>query len=415
MERVIIIGCGAAGMMAGISAAEEGHVVTIYDKNDKPGKKIYITGKGRCNITNACDTEDLFENIISNRRFMYSSIYSFSNYDVIKFFDKNGCPTKIERGNRVFPTSDKSSDVIKTLYKRLLELNVNIVFNSNVKDIIIKEDKFHGIVVENKNSKCQEINGDKLIIATGGLAYPSTGSTGDGYSFAKKMGHNIIDLSPSLVPINIKGLDCKDLQGLSLKNVKLNIFNNNKKIYSELGEMLFTHFGISGPLVLTGSCYILDSIKKNKSNNFRMNIDLKPAITIETLDKRIIKEFKENQNKDFRNSLDGLLPKKIISVIIERSKINPYKKVNNITKEERSLLVNIIKSFELDYAGLRNYNEAVITRGGIDVKQINPSTMESKIIKNVYFAGEVIDVDGFTGGFNLQIAWSTGFLAGKIQ
>lgn len=424
--KVLVIGVGAAGMMAAISAAYEGNEVIVYEHNEKPGKKIYITGKGRCNITNACETEELFPKIMSNSKFMYSAIYNFTNQDAIDMFNRLGCPTKVERGDRVFPVSDKSSDVISALQKEMKKNNIKLYYNANVEDVCVEEGKFVAIKLS-QNGKKMKVNGDKLIIATGGLSYPSTGSTGDGYEFARKLGHTVTELRPSLVPYNLKDSEYRELQGLSLRNVDLTIKINDKKIYKDMGELLFTHFGISGPLVLS-SCPILikelDKINnKNKkkkakgqdldSIDVKLSIDLKPALTVEQLDGRILRDFEKNINKNFSNSLDELLPKKLIPIVIRRSNIDPNKKVSFVTKEERNKLVNVIKNLDYDFLSFRGYAEAIITKGGVSVKEINPSTMESKIVKGVFFAGEVLDVDAVTGGYNLQIAWSTGYLAGQ--
>lgn len=424
--KVLVIGAGAAGMMAAISAAYEGNEVIVYEHNEKPGKKIYITGKGRCNITNACETEELFPKIMSNSKFMYSAIYNFTNQDAIDMFNRLGCPTKVERGDRVFPVSDKSSDVISALQREMKKNNVKIYYNTNVEDICIEEGKFVAIKVS-QNGKKMKVNGDKLIIATGGLSYSSTGSTGDGYEFARKLGHTVTELRPSLVPYNLKGSEYRELQGLSLRNVDLTIKVNDKKIYKDMGELLFTHFGISGPLVLS-SCPILikelDKInnknKKKKAKgqdidniDVKLSIDLKPALTVEQLDGRILRDFEKNINKNFSNSLDELLPKKLIPIVIRRSNIDPNKKVSFVTKDERNKLVSVIKNLDYEFLSFRGYAEAIITKGGVSVKEINPSTMESKIVKGVFFAGEILDVDAVTGGYNLQIAWSTGYLAGQ--
>lgn len=424
--KVLVIGAGAAGMMAAISAAYEGNEVIVYEHNEKPGKKIYITGKGRCNITNACETEELFPKIMSNSKFMYSAIYNFTNQDAIDMFNRLGCPTKVERGDRVFPVSDKSSDVISALQREIKKNNVKIYYNTNVEDICIEEGKFVAIKVS-QNGKKMKVNGDKLIIATGGLSYPSTGSTGDGYEFARKLGHTVTELRPSLVPYNLKGSEYRELQGLSLRNVDLTIKVNDKKIYKDMGELLFTHFGISGPLVLS-SCPILikelDKInnknKKKKAKgqdvdniDVKLSIDLKPALTVEQLDGRILRDFEKNINKNFSNSLDELLPKKLIPIVIRRSNIDPNKKVSFVTRDERNKLVSVIKNLDYEFLSFRGYAEAIITKGGVSVKEINPSTMESKIVKGVFFAGEILDVDAVTGGYNLQIAWSTGYLAGQ--
>lgn len=404
MAKIIIVGGGAAGMMAAISAAKCGHDVHLYEKNEKLGKKIYITGKGRCNVTNACDVEDLFNNIVTNKKFMYSSIYTFDNNMVQDFFEEEGCPLKVERGNRVFPVSDKSYDIINALEQAMKKLGVHINLFSEVSDIIVDNNTAKGIVVSDKR-----IMGDRILLATGGYSYPSTGSTGDGHSFAKKYGHNVTKCSPALVPFIAKEEWIKDLQGLSLRNCKVTLFNDNKIIYEDFGELLFTHFGVSGPTVLSASSYVTELIKKKE---LRLSIDLKPALDFQTLDDRVLRDFEENKNRIFGNSLDKLLPKSLIPVVIERSEIPYDKKVNEITKDERKMLINIIKNFDLTLTGLRGFNEAIITHGGINVKEIDPGTMESKIIKNLFFAGEIIDVDAVTGGFNLQIAWSTGYLAG---
>lgn len=405
MRKVIVIGGGAAGMMAALSAAKLGKQVEIYEKNEKLGKKVYITGKGRCNITNACDMEELFNNVVTNSRFLYSSFYAFNNYDVIDLFESMGISTKIERGNRVFPTSDHSYDIMDGFNREFKKLNVKIRYNSNVKDILIDNNKFVGILLDNGN----KVMADSVIIATGGLSYKSTGSTGDGYEFAKKMGHNITKVSPSLVPFNIKEEYVKNLQGLSLRNINMEIYSNNKKIYSDFGEMLFTHFGVSGPLILSASAYIQ---KYLSNNDLKIYIDLKPALSVEQLDQRVLRDFEMYKNKKFENSLDNLLPKKFIPVIIQLSKINPIKRVNEVTKSERENLIILLKKFPMSIGSLRDYNEAIITKGGVNVKEVNPSSMESKIVDNVFFAGELLDLDAVTGGFNLQIAWSTGYLAG---
>lgn len=407
MSNVIIAGGGAAGMIAAIYSARKGNKVTIYEKNKKLGKKLYITGKGRCNITNACDMEELFDNVVTNSRFLYSSFYGFNNYDIIDLFESLGLKTKIERGNRVFPQSDKSSDVIFSLAKELKRQGVKIEYNSEISDIIIENKVFKGITLKNSSNV---ITGDKIIIATGGLSYKTTGSTGDGYRFAEKIGHKVTELYPSLVPFNIKEKEIKELQGLSLKNIRIGITSKNKEVYSDFGEMLFTHFGVSGPVILSASSFVIPYMK---NKDLILHIDLKPALTKEQLNDRIIRDFEELKNKQFRNSLDKLLPKKLIPIVIERCCINPDKKVNSISREERLKIVNILKDFTLGIASLREYNEAVITKGGVAVNEINPSTMESKIVKNIFFAGEVLDLDALTGGFNLQIAWSTGYAAGN--
>lgn len=406
MSKVLIIGGGAAGMMAAIAAAYNGNEVHIFEKNEKNGKKLFITGKGRCNITNASDIENHFANIMRNSKFLYSAYHCLDSYGVCTMIESAGVETKIERGNRVFPLSDKSSDVIYALNKMMRDIGVNIHLKSEIVSVS-KENE--NIILKEKNGK--KHIGDACIIATGGISYPVTGSTGDGYKFAEKIGHTITERYPSLVPFNIKEEFCKELQGLSLKNVELKIQDETgKQYYSEMGEMLFTHFGISGPLVLSASGHISDKLKEHQ---FIAKIDLKPALSNEALDKRILKDFEENINRNFNNSLDKLLPKKLIPVIVELSGINQYKKVHEITKEERENLVKLIKELKMSISGARGYNEAIITKGGVSVKDINPKTMESKIVPGIYFAGEVLDIDALTGGYNLQVAWSTGYLAGS--
>lgn len=407
MSKVIVVGGGAAGMMAAIFAARNGNDVSIYEKNEKLGKKLFITGKGRCNITNAADMDILFDSVMSNRKFLYSAFYSFTNQDVIEFFEQLGCKTKVERGNRVFPVSDKSSDVIGAMKRELNRLGVAIQLNCQVERIVVENGKAEGIYIKGKKEK---ICCDKLIIATGGLSYPTTGSTGDGYRFAEAIGHTITELSPSLVPFEIKEPYVKELQGLSLRNVNLTVKAGVKEIYHEFGEMLFTHYGVSGPVVLSASPYVVPYIGKKE---LTIAVDLKPALTEEQLDARILRDFEQVKNKQYKNSLDQLLPRKMIPVIISLSGIDPEKKVNFITKEERKKLVSQMKHFEFHVKGIRDYKEAIITKGGIKVKEIDPGTMESKKASGVYFVGEVLDLDALTGGFNLQIAWSTAFLAGN--
>ena len=400
--KVGVIGGGPSGILAAGIAGSRGLDVTLLEKNEKLGKKLFITGKGRCNITNAADIEDFFENIITNSNFLYSSLYSFTNNDIINLLSDYGVKTKVERGNRVFPESDKSSDVIKALTLFLAYNKVNVRLNSEVTSIIHSNGTF---IVQLGD---EELKFDKLIIATGGKSYPITGSTGDGYVFAKRMGHKIIPLKPSLVPIEINDEWIKELQGLSLKNVTLKSFDEeNRIIHEEFGEMIFTHFGISGPIVLTTSNFLHGNYKKIK-----LSIDLKPALDYEKLDNRVLRDFQLYNNKQLKNSLNDLLPQKLIPLIIEYSQIDPEKIVNQITKEERFKLVDSMKDFYLNFKGFRPIEEATITSGGIATKEINPSTMESKLIPNLFFAGEVIDVDGLTGGYNLQIAYSTGYLAG---
>lgn len=406
MSKVLIIGAGAAGMMAGIAAAYNGNQVEIFEKNDRVGKKIFITGKGRCNITNASDIENHFSNILKNEKFLYSAYNNFNSEDICNMLENTGVKIKIERGNRVFPESDKSSDVIWALNKMLKDIGVKIYLNTEINKIEKNNDKMSVI---DKNGK--KHIGDYCIVATGGMSYQSTGSTGDGYKFAKSFNLNVNKTYPSLVPLNIKEEMCKNLQGLSLKNVNLKVVDEKgEEYYNEQGEMIFTHFGISGPLVLSASCYICDKLK---DHDFKCYIDLKPALDFETLDKRILKDFEENINRNFNNSLDKLLPRKIIEPVITLSGIDPYKKVHEITKEERLNLAKTIKNIPLTVTGTRGFNEAIITRGGISIKEINPKTMESKKVQGVYFVGEVLDIDAKTGGYNLQIAWSTGYLAGS--
>ncbi len=407
MKNVVITGGGPAGMMAAITAARRGFKVTLVEKNEKLGKKLFITGKGRCNITNAGDSEDLFNSIVTNRKFMFSSFNGFSNYDTLGFFDELGLHIKIERGNRVFPESDHSSDVIGALNRELKRLSVDVRLNTEVKDIIVNGGKATGVVVK-CSGKESTIQADNVIVATGGNSYQSTGSTGDGYRFARKLGHSVTPIVPALVPFNVAEDWESDLQGLSLKNVSIVVLDGKQEIYSDFGEMLFTHFGVSGPLLLSASSFAARRIKEHP---LKLVIDLKPALSQEQLDERILRDFDEEKNKAFKNSLDKLLPKKMIPVIVRLSDIDGNKKVNEITKQERQKLVSLIKGLELTITGLRGFNEAIITQGGINVREINPTTMESKLVKNLYFAGEVLDVDALTGGFNLQIAWSTGYAA----
>lgn len=406
MSKVIIVGGGAAGMLAAIAAGNIGHKVSIYEKNEKLGKKIYITGKGRCNITNASDMDELFKNVIKNNKFLYSAFYTFTNDDIVTLINEMGVPTKVERGNRVFPVSDKSNDVIIALTKKLKELNIDIHLTSPVKNIIVKDEIAVGITLANG----EKVFGDDVIVTTGGFSYQTTGSNGDGYKFAKSMGHSVTKLYPSLVPYNTNEDFVLLLQGLSLKNIQATFYVNDKKVYSDFGEMLFTHFGVSGPVVLSSSSYLTEYI--DGRNNVYMTIDLKPALSENDLDERITRDFNNNINKAFRNSLNELLPKKLIPVIIKLSNIDEFKKVNEITKEERHKLVMLLKGLKVTINSTRGFNEAIITRGGINVKEINPSTMESKKIHNLFFAGEVLDIDALTGGYNLQIAYSTGYLAG---
>ncbi|MBU3203375.1 NAD(P)/FAD-dependent oxidoreductase [Clostridium algidicarnis] len=402
MKKVVVIGAGPAGLMAALKASEN-NIVYLIEANEKIGKKLYITGKGRCNVTNAKDISDFFDYIPGNPEFLYSSLYTFNNLDVMNYLESLGVPLKVERGDRVFPASDKSSDIIAAFNKELIQKNIKIILNSKVKDFLYTNKSITSVVLQSG----EEIKADNFILCTGGVSYPQTGSSGDGYRFAKKLGHNIIKAKPSLVPIEIKEEWIKDLQGLSLKNVELSVIKNNKTIFKEFGEMIFTHYGISGPIVLTSSRYV------NNKESYKIKIDLKPSLDISTLDNRVQKDFIKYINKDFKNALIDLLPSKLIDVIIMLSGISPEKKVNTITRDERRSLVNLLKNIEVNVKGLRSIDEAIVTAGGIDTKEIDASTMKSKIIDNLYFAGEVIDVDAFTGGYNVQIALSTGYLAGS--
>ena len=403
MAKVIVIGAGPAGIMSAITAAEN-HKVVLIDSNEKIAKKLFITGKGRCNITNAKDIGDFFDYIPGNPHFLYSALYSFTNNDVIEMIENEGTKLKVERGGRVFPESDKSSDIIKALSKKLSKAKVDIRLNSKVTDVFLEKDIIKSVEINGS----EIISADYFIIATGGASYPLTGSRGEGQVLAEKMGHKIIDLKPSLVPVELNGDWFKELIGLTLKNIKLDILDSKNKVkYSNQGEMKFTSYGISGPIVLSGSRFI------DYKDTYSISIDLKPSLDEKELDLRIQKDFKKYINKDFRNSLDDLLPQKMIPLIIKLSMIDPYKKVNEITKVERKNLVNAIKNIKGKVKGLRPLAEAIVTSGGVSTLEIDPSTMKSKIINNLSFAGEVIDVDAFTGGYNVQIALSTGYLAGK--
>ncbi|MDF2547899.1 MAG: FAD-dependent oxidoreductase [Anaerosolibacter sp.] len=405
MEKVVVIGGGAAGMLAAGTAASRGKDVILLEKNEKLGKKIYITGKGRCNITNTGDVEELLNNVTDNKNFLYSAFYSFSNEDIIQLLHTYGTPTKVERGNRVFPISDKSSDVIKALTKYMESHHVNIRFNSEVIDILIDQGTVTGVKLKDQTI----IYCNHVIIATGGLSYPTTGSTGDGYRFAKEAGHHITPLKPALVPLETEEDWTRELQGLALKNVRLTAFHNSREIYSDLGEMLFTHFGISGPIVLSMSNYINKYLNKGK---ILVTLDMKPGLDDEKLDRRIQNDFEKYSRKQFKNALDDLLPSKMIPQIINLSGISPDKNVHQITKDERKKLIYLLKHLEMHILRTRPIKEAIVTSGGIQIKEINPSSMESKLIKGLFFAGEVIDVSALTGGYNLQIAFSTGYLAG---
>lgn len=406
MSKVVIAGGGAAGMFAAVTAAAKGHKVHVYEKNEKLGKKLFITGKGRCNLTNACDMEELFDAVCTNGKFLYSAFYGFTNQDTVDFFEECGLRTKVERGNRVFPQSDHSSDVIAALTKKMKELGVQVHLNTEIREVLSAEGRVTGVCTRDGKRE----SADAVIIATGGLSYQSTGSTGDGYRFARALGHRVTELSPSLVPFNIKEETAGRLQGLSLRNVRAFVYSGKKCLYEEFGEMMFTHFGVTGPLILTASSRIQKQLKKGE---LRLVIDLKPALSEEQLDKRVLRDFEEAKNKQFRNALGGLFPAKLIPVMVERSQIPPEKRVNEISREERRKLIYEIKNFELTITGLRDYNEAIITKGGVHVKEIHPSTMESRLVSGLYFAGEVLDLDAVTGGFNLQIAWSTAYAAGS--
>lgn len=414
--KVIVIGGGPAGMMSAISSAENGNDVTIIEKMQSLGRKLLITGKGRCNITSSLDMDEFIKNIPGNGMFLYSAFKNYTNQDIIKLLKEEGLEVKEERGNRIFPVTDKSLDVLKCFEKKLKSLNVNIILNTKVKEILVEDNIVKGVKTEK-----EIINTDKVILATGGKSYPLTGSTGDGYVMAQKLGHTITKINPSLVPLETFDKEtCKNLQGLSLKNVQIELIdkNKNKVIYEDFGEMLFTHFGVSGPTILSSSAHLVryKNIQELfNENKISLKIDFKPALSEEKLNDRILRDFNEEKNKMFRNSLDKLLPQKLIPIIIKISGIDPNKKVNEITKIERKNLVKLLKNFEITIKGFRTIDEAIITSGGIKIKEINPKTMESKIIKGLYFAGEIIDVDAYTGGFNLQIAYSTGYTAGKTN
>lgn len=405
MGKTLIVGGGAAGMMASIFAGRAGDEVYLFEQNEKLGKKLYITGKGRCNFTNAGTMEELFDSLMTNRKFMFSSFYGYNNYDVMDFFEEQGLAYKIERGNRVFPESDHSYDVINALHDAMVKAGVKIYLNTKVEKLHVKDGKVLGLYADG-----QYYDGDRVMIATGGMSYQATGSTGDGYRFAKETGHNVTELIPSLVPMNTKEEYIKEMQGLSLKNVTLSLEKDGKVLYSEFGEMMFTHFGITGPLVLTASANLGNVVRKQSLQGY---IDLKPALTEEQLDARLLREFEEGNTKQFKNVIGHLYPSKMVPVMIEMSGIRLEKKVNEITREERKKLLEITKHFPFTVTGLRDFKEAIITKGGVDVKNINPKTMESKLVKGLYFIGEVLDVDGLTGGFNLQVAWSTAYAAAK--
>lgn len=403
---VAVLGGGPAGMIAAGTAASMGKKTILIEKNEKLGKKLFITGKGRCNVTNSADFDDFMKNIPRNSKFFYSAFSSFSNNDLVELLNTLGLKTKIERGGRVFPESDKSSDVIKALEKYLNKYKADIRLNCKASSIKHENGSVNGVLLDGG----QVIECSSAIICTGGVSYPQTGSTGDGYNMAGKAGHSIHELMPSLVPLVSEETYIRDLQGLSLKNVSIRAIADGKQVYEDFGEMLFTHYGLSGPVILSASFYVSNYLRKNK--DIKIVIDLKPALSEEELDKRIIRDFEKNINKQFKNSLDELLPKKFIPVIIALSGINELKEVHQITKEERKKLLRLLKGFTVTIVGTRPIDEAIVTSGGINLKEINPKTMESKLMKGLYFAGEIIDLDAFTGGFNLQIAFSTGYVAG---
>lgn len=405
MSKIAVAGGGAAGMIAAVFAARNGNKVSLYEKNEKLGKKLFITGKGRCNLTNTAEMEDMFNAVVSNPKFLYSSFYSFTNDQTIAFFEELGVKTKTERGGRVFPASDHSSDVIHGLERELNRLGVRIELNTEVKEILTENGKVQGLML----ASGKKVEADAVIVAAGGLSYPSTGSTGDGYRMARSCGHKVTRLFPALVPMEVKEWYAKELMGLSLRNIEITITDGTKKLYQDFGEMLFTHYGVSGPVILSASSIVGSRLAEKE---LTLHIDLKPALTKEQLDKRVLREFDANHNRQFKNASAGLFPAKLRPVIVELSGIPEEKKVNEITREERKKFTDLIKDFSMTLTGLRSYNEAIITKGGVSVKEIDPGTMESKLVKGLFFAGEVLDLDAVTGGFNLQIAWSTGFLAG---
>lgn len=415
--KVLIIGGGPAGIIAGIKSAEEGNTVTLVEKNDSLGKKLLITGKGRCNITSSLNISEFINNIPGNGRFLYSAFDNFNNNDIIKLLKEEGLDVKEERGNRIFPVTDDARDVLNALLRKMKKLKIQIKLKSKVNKIIVEENRAVGIIYNDK----EKLYANKIILATGGKSYPTTGSTGEGYKIAKELGHTINEIKPSLVPLEIyQKNECKAMQGLSLRNIGIKIMDSekNKLIYEDFGEMLFAHFGVSGPVIISSSAHLvryknIEELLKNRKIN--LSIDLKPALTKEKLDDRILRDFNDLKNKQVKNSLDKLLPQKMIPVVLERLAIDQNKKVNEITKEERQKIVEMLKNFKLEISGFRPIEEAIITAGGISIKEINPKTMESKIVQNLYFAGEIIDVDAYTGGFNLQIAYSTGYTAGGSE
>ena len=415
MKKIIVVGGGAAGMMAAISASSKNNQVLLFEKNEKPGKKLFITGKGRCNVTNACPMDELHTHVITNPKFLYSAFHSFTNRDMISFLEKEGVRTKVERGQRVFPVSDHSSDIIRALKAACVRAGVEICCYTEVTGIETERNKedipcFKGVRLKDGRM----IAGHSLIIATGGYSYRSTGSTGDGYRFARDLGHSVKEPEPSLVPFVMKEAWCKDLMGLSLKNVAIQIKDGKKRIYEGFGEFLFTHFGVSGPLVLTASTRLGTgkAAKALKQGSLKLLLDLKPALDEEQLEKRFLREFDTWRNKNISNVLDQMLPRKMVPVFLGLAEIPADKKVRDISRQERRRMEGLMKSVPMHITGVRGFDEAIITRGGVSVREIDPGTMESKRVRNVYFAGEVLDVDAETGGYNLQIAWSTGYTAG---
>lgn len=404
MAKIIIIGGGAAGMFASVFLAEKGHQVHVFEKNEKLGKKLFITGKGRCNVTNDCDPETFFESVVSNPKFLYSAYYGCTSQDVMAFFSSMGVKVKTERGNRVFPVSDHSSDVIRALEQRMRTAGVKVHLHTEVKELLLEDGCAAGI----RLADGAEISGDKVIVACGGFSYQATGSTGDGYRLAKEAGHTVTEILPALVPLEVREAYVSRMQGLALKNVRFTVKDGKKVLYDEFGELLFTHFGISGPLVLTASSKIAKRLKKKELQGY---IDVKAALSGEQLDGRILRNFEENRNRQFKNSVGGLFPAKMEPVMLELSGIPLEKKVNEITREERQHFVSLIKEFPLTITGVRDFKEAIITQGGVKTGEIQPGTMESKKVRGLYFIGEVLDLDAVTGGFNLQIAWSTAFAA----
>lgn len=406
MSDVIVIGGGPAGLMAAANSALYGNNVTLLEKNPRTGRKLIITGKGRCNITNACDNDTFINNVISNPRFLYSAINSFNTSDAVSFFNSLGLDTKVERGNRVFPCSDKAMDVADAMLKYAVNAGVKLKCNTAVKNLIIEDNTVKGVI----DTEGRKYYADAVIVATGGKSYPLTGSTGDGYYLAESAGHTITDIKPSLVPLNLKGEECKQMQGLSLRNVSVSVFDGSKKVFDDFGELVFAHYGVSGPVVLSASSHLKDLSRKT----YTFKIDLKPALDAETLDKRIIRDFEKYKLKEVGNSLSDLLPSKLIPIILGRWGIDKTTRCNSVTKEQRRALAELLKNLDFEITGTRPIDEAIITRGGVKVSEVNPKTMESKLCKGLYFCGEVLDVDAYTGGFNLQIAFSTGYLAGQL-